>query len=545
MSSSALTIDHFSATLRLDAPEDPNTRTRFAQIVDEVARNRLAPAVGEVELGEGHWCVRRIDVPLVLDDTGDAPLGVRWATQLAEALAQVVRTRPEDAIHFARDVDVVTDLVAALALGSSTRAWAWHQAGALRAPVVTDPRRAALDALSTRPRVAAAAVIGAVARIGLVRVERLLGTAGVVEAGDAVLRSYGAAVPVTPTDPAGSIRWNPRVAAIARRSSLAKALLASGLRIDDTRASAWGVLVVAEAEPAALARREAGALLAGVARRLTVDGTVARSASGLPPVGSAPALSGQAGSAADVPPARGETLDELASRPLPADEDVQRVEVEPQVGPERASERVAAGVVTRPPHDERVSGNEPVPGTEPELAAGAPTRWGGLLFLLATAAAAGLPDRALDDPCLTDLPLAVVMHQVATRLAPVPPDDPAALTLAGLSCGCAADLVPGTELSPAVQGRLDELAKTWATTTLARLAACNPGERWTRALVAVDPAAALADVFRRPARVVAEPGWVDVHFDVASVDVDVRKAGLDLDPGWVPWLGLVVRYRYD
>jgi hypothetical protein len=29
-----------------------------------------------------------------------------------------------------------------------------------------------------------------------------------------------------------------------------------------------------------------------------------------------------------------------------------------------------------------------------------------------------------------------------------------------------------------------------------------------------------------------------------SVDLDIRRAGLDLDPGWVPWLGVVVRYRY-
>jgi hypothetical protein len=29
-----------------------------------------------------------------------------------------------------------------------------------------------------------------------------------------------------------------------------------------------------------------------------------------------------------------------------------------------------------------------------------------------------------------------------------------------------------------------------------------------------------------------------------EVDLDVRRAGLDLDPGWVPWLGTVVRYVY-
>jgi hypothetical protein len=28
------------------------------------------------------------------------------------------------------------------------------------------------------------------------------------------------------------------------------------------------------------------------------------------------------------------------------------------------------------------------------------------------------------------------------------------------------------------------------------------------------------------------------------VDIEVRRAGLDLDPGWVPWLGRVVTFGY-
>ena len=36
----------------------------------------------------------------------------------------------------------------------------------------------------------------------------------------------------------------------------------------------------------------------------------------------------------------------------------------------------------------------------------------------------------------------------------------------------------------------------------------------------------------------------DARFDMAEVDVDVRIAGLDVDPGWVPWLGAVVRFCY-
>jgi hypothetical protein len=43
---------------------------------------------------------------------------------------------------------------------------------------------------------------------------------------------------------------------------------------------------------------------------------------------------------------------------------------------------------------------------------------------------------------------------------------------------------------------------------------------------------------------VADPGWLEVHLDLDTVDVHVRRAGLDVDLGWVPWLGTVVRFRY-
>jgi hypothetical protein len=35
-----------------------------------------------------------------------------------------------------------------------------------------------------------------------------------------------------------------------------------------------------------------------------------------------------------------------------------------------------------------------------------------------------------------------------------------------------------------------------------------------------------------------------VFFDLAAADVRVRRSGLDIDPGWVPWLGRVVRFHY-
>ena len=39
---------------------------------------------------------------------------------------------------------------------------------------------------------------------------------------------------------------------------------------------------------------------------------------------------------------------------------------------------------------------------------------------------------------------------------------------------------------------------------------------------------------------------MDIHLPMDSVDIPVRAPpGLDVDPGWVPWLGTVVRFRYE
>jgi hypothetical protein len=54
----------------------------------------------------------------------------------------------------------------------------------------------------------------------------------------------------------------------------------------------------------------------------------------------------------------------------------------------------------------------------------------------------------------------------------------------------------------------------------------------------------LHDLIVRPGRVEATPTHVDVFLDPRSVDPRIRRAGLDCDPGWVPWLAHVVRFHY-
>jgi len=53
-----------------------------------------------------------------------------------------------------------------------------------------------------------------------------------------------------------------------------------------------------------------------------------------------------------------------------------------------------------------------------------------------------------------------------------------------------------------------------------------------------------ATLLALPARIQATYSNVDVFFDLSAIRLPVRLCGLDLDPGWMPWLGRVVRFHY-
>jgi hypothetical protein len=48
----------------------------------------------------------------------------------------------------------------------------------------------------------------------------------------------------------------------------------------------------------------------------------------------------------------------------------------------------------------------------------------------------------------------------------------------------------------------------------------------------------------QPARLLADETHLDLDILTPRVDIEIRRAGLDIDPGWVPWLGRIVTFRY-
>lgn len=52
------------------------------------------------------------------------------------------------------------------------------------------------------------------------------------------------------------------------------------------------------------------------------------------------------------------------------------------------------------------------------------------------------------------------------------------------------------------------------------------------------------DLFAIEAVLEIDASHVEVFYPLDAVRLDVRRVGLDIDPGWLPWLGKVVRFHY-
>ena len=508
-----LGIGRLSATVHA-APDDQDREPRIRRLLGRIADHRLHAALQSVTLPPGDWCVRRVDLALPVDlDRPDPAIEAQWARALVDAVRAALVDGSPDVVYFPRRSEAVADLVASVALGQLERQWAWTQLGLLQPgdpPLGSTPAAAVLTVLRRHPESALVAVAAAVRVAGAAPIHRLLGTHGWVAVA-AVTFSAGSPAGATAILRSASEHDDVRVSqhhgaavsdhqavtlatAMLQRSSLAVALRRSRIRPDEQTARAWAVLVAAQADPAVLRRSAAPAVITNLATRL----------GGPPPDTATRAL---------ATPTR-EVI-------CPGQEQHSPAHHEPGSPGTNSAASAAAPDVPSTAAPGAPAGNDQK----------WPTPWAGLLFLLSTAEQAGVPDELLADPAFDGQPLWWVLHAVATRLVPAAPDDPAVLTLAGLRPG---DELESQQPSAGEAARLAYHSRRWAAVTAERLGRADE-----------DPFEVVTELALRRGEVLAQPGWSQVHLRHDEVDIDVRRAALDVDPGWVPWLGVVVRFSYE
>jgi hypothetical protein len=515
-----LTIDCISAT----APDDAHgLASRVERIVRRVADHRLERLLGSYSLApEGVWCISRVELAAALDfERPDSALEDALARAVLDAITSAIQ-EPETA-HYQNPVQALAGLVATASLHRFDAAWVWLRMGFIGDvdQLERQPGPCVLDALLGHSDHAVAALVQALQVVDLPRVHRLLGESGWVRLASSILGAYvdaatqamfatvvsgwqvgpeagpggsvtdvgtsrlgGASDEQALVSQAGSADDIARASRIVTVSQLAVAARKCRLRWRGPTALALGVLAVAESEPAMLRRDAAISLCLAVARAL----------SGATPIVSetyATTTQSHSGARNLMPSACHGSADENATKPSV----------------------VASGVDSDEPLGDR-------------------TEYAGLLFLLNLAVDAAMPDALLNDRSLDGIAPAVLLARTAMALAPIEPDDPVVFAFAGVDPHRVLHRW-NRPLPEPVMERIGVHASKWAAAAARLLGRQDE-----------DSLSVMTEISARRGRIAREPGWMDVHLNLDDVDVDVRRAGLDLDPGWVPWLGSVVRFRY-
>lgn len=164
----------------------------------------------------------------------------------------------------------------------------------------------------------------------------------------------------------------------------------------------------------------------------------------------------------------------------------------------------------------------------------ATTDYGGLLFLLGVLEDSGVLQDMLHNPAMMGRPFRWMLQSLAIALVQTQPDDPAVGVFSGMGLSSEnawEDEGPPTdEESTAIHSWV-----AWVADHLQR----------RMGMVDVPENELIAFVCRRPAEIVSDPGWIEVTFAPREVSTEIRRAALDLNPGYIPWLGIVLRFRYE
>ena len=143
------------------------------------------------------------------------------------------------------------------------------------------------------------------------------------------------------------------------------------------------------------------------------------------------------------------------------------------------------------------------------------SEFGGLLFLVRALEQLGFAAFLADHPALLDSAFPARLLYAVGQRAGMPEDDPLALVLRA----------PAGEDSDEVT-----LIVAWRTAV----------RRWCRRY----PRIGLRTLVRRHATLHVSRTHIDATFALSDLDVRVRRWALDVDPGWVPWLGRVITFTY-
>ncbi len=484
-----LTVDHLH-TRYLDV--DPAVVPLLDEALAEMTDRALADAMTGTRLGTAHAvCIPEMSVPVCLPgDRTTSSLAAEWARLLLAAIEQRVAEvgdpivdTADGVVVYRRDLDAMVDMVRSIARGSTRRAWAWSSLG-LTATRTSPPDGDDIAAmLEAQPALIAAVVAAAPAEL----VSVLAPTHWI-----RIARAMAALAPMQVAARQGARAAGGDGPAVVAAAGVVPAHVWDVAR-DDER-TLLGQLAVACARPSQARDR------AFVDR--VIAAALQRSTGGRPDDVRRRADTAVAGPLAKVDGVRSDRTAPNVDSPADCESD--------------SSE----------PADPHAANDDPFtePPESPESTES--SDHGGVFYLFHAATALDLTDRIARGTLARIDPREAVARIVAA-VAEVPIDDAAVRAVAGLPAVADEPELTLDELAP------DSAAQVAALATLVR--------GWVEARLDDSD---LGWVFARRVTIDRLPGWVEATFALDDVDLRLRMAGLDLDPGFVPWRGAVVRFRH-
>lgn len=480
----------------------PDSRPELEHRLDRVREQLLTRALEDAFVHEGvleheALCIRALRVSVQLPARlGEVALLEHWAQAMTQAIRERIQAGdPRQVLRYGSPLAALIDMGRSLAHGDRRRAWAWQALGLCRIDELDSPSASArvfARALLARPQQIVAALVGlsgtpeATARwLASLPAESWLGLA------DAALRVHGLD-PVT--------RERLCVAISAAASEMSQAPRWSTTKIDRALVGSPILGLVAVLTRAGSNHPSTTRSIVGVLELLALLDVAPLEARRLltARVGDAALRSSVGMNGTGHSGTRIADLRELPIQPV-----VRRQAIHPEAWSDQ-------------PLDARIHGS---------------SEWAGLLLTLALVRREQLWTSIDALAEAHHLAPRALLHGFARALVPegVAPDDPAILAFIGLP--------PGTD-PPAIALDVRGLLAEPRAKLLEALERCLPisehrpnhGE------------ALLAWLVHRFGEVRGEPGWLEVRLGRREVDADIRRAGLDLDPDWLPELGVVVKF---
>lgn len=528
-----LSIESVTARYRLPAAEAAQ-KERLDRVLVHAVGDVLEAALDRAGIPvREEICIRSVRASARLRlSASDSSLAVAWSLTLVDAIRDAIAASGGHVVQYASRNQALLDLVAGVSVGDLSRSWAWRQMGLWTAGGELGPQLAVEEAmriLASEPK-ATVAVLSEAARLdalsGLLRGARPEHWVRLARVALTAASAPFDLLDVNPGPQPASQATATQVRRILLDSSIARAAVQRANPSANPNARALAILAVLEFEPAGL--RRGGSFARGLVAGVEAGLVQAAAALDRPALrttlfhqtGALPLLEATGSLVSTTEASRG-SRGVGRSAPLehvPAQEE--RVPSPPFDGPPAAKSLAAR----RPLIDDR-----PLPDVRRRAA----TRAGGLLFLLHLLSELGLPEVVQSDDRLADRSLRWVLHALALAIGRIEPTDPAALAFAGLAPHVeppsSGEETPSEVELEAVQGLRTRVVEALRL----RLESRADTDELLLAWVCV-----------RPAQIVADPGWIEVRLSFDDVSTEIRRAGLDLDPGWIPWLGVVMRFVY-